>query len=192
MVPVTAEVIRPVSGGGAPIEPGLSMAMAASGGRGEIITGDNGFGLAFKADALWVGTRTDAASGASGNLVATRSGVTRLRTAPEGSKSMTIDARMAFTPSVEVGIRQDGGDADVGRGLDVGVGLMLADGVTGLAVDVRIRRLLVHQADGFAENGLSVSVSYDPTPKTPLGFTARVSPAWGGDAMKRGVRGGSR
>ena len=191
MVPVTAEVIRPVSGGGAPIEPGLSMAMAASGGRGEIITGDNGFGLAFKADALWVGTRTDAASGASGNLVATRSGVTRLRTAPEGSKSMTIDARMAFTPSVEVGIRQDGGDADVGRGLDVGVGLMLADGVTGLAVDVRIRRLLVHQADGFAENGLSVSVSYDPTPKTPLGFTARVSPAWGGDAMKRGVRGGS-
>ena len=165
------------------------MAMAASGGRGEIITGDNGFGLAFKADALWVGTRTDAASGASGNLVATRAGVTRLRTAPEGSKSMTIAARMAFTPSVEVGIRQDGGDADIGCGLDAGVGLMLADGVTGLAVDVRIRRLLVHLADGFAENGLSVSVSYDPTPKTPLGFTARVSPAWGGDAMKRGVRG---
>ena len=30
---------------------------------------------------------------------------------------------------------------------------------------------------------MSVSVSYDPTPDTPLGFTARVSPAWGGDAM---------
>ena len=26
-------------------------------------------------------------------------------------------------------------------------------------------------------------VSYNPTPTTPLGFTARVSPAWGGDAM---------
>ena len=90
---------------------------------------------------------------------------------------------MAFTPSVEVGIRQDGGDAEVGRGLDVGLGLVVADGVTGLAVDVRVRRLLVHQADGFEENGVSVSVSYDPTPKTPLGFTARVSPAWGGNAM---------
>ena len=60
---------------------------------------------------------------------------------------------------------------------------MLADAVTGLAVDVRIRRLLVHQAEEFAESGMSVSVSYDPSPKTPLGFTARVSPAWGGDAM---------
>ena len=33
---------------------------------------------------------------------------------------------------------------------------------------------------------MSVSVSYDPTPKTPFGFTARVSPAWGGDAMNGG------
>ena len=30
---------------------------------------------------------------------------------------------------------------------------------------------------------MSVSVSYDPTPDTPLGLTAQVSPAWGGDAM---------
>ena len=170
-------------GAGAPIETGLSMAMAAGGSRGELMTSDAGFELAFKADALWVGTRTDAASGASGNLKATQAGVTRLRTALEGSKSTTIAARMAFTPSVEIGIRQDGGDAEVGRGVDVGLGLMLADGVTGLAVDVRIRRLLVHQADGFAESGMSISVSYDPSPKTPLGFTARVSPAWGGDAM---------
>ena len=30
---------------------------------------------------------------------------------------------------------------------------------------------------------MSMSVSYDPSPKSPLGFTARVTPAWGGDAM---------
>ena len=29
---------------------------------------------------------------------------------------------------------------------------------------------------------MAISVSYDPTPDTPLGLTARVSPAWGGDA----------
>ena len=67
--------------------------------------------------------------------------------------------------------------------MDLGAGLVLADGVTGLAVDIRVRRLLVHQAEGFAESGMSISVSYNPTPSTPLGFTARVSPAWGGDAM---------
>ena len=56
-------------------------------------------------------------------------------------------------------------------------------GGTGLAVDLRVRRLLVHEAAGFAESGVSSSVSHDPSPKSPLGFTARVSPAWGGDAM---------
>ena len=54
-------------GAGAPIETGLSMAMAAGGGRGQIIGGDEGFGLAFKADALWVGTQTKAATGPNGN-----------------------------------------------------------------------------------------------------------------------------
>ena len=170
-------------GNGAPIETGLSMAMAVGGGRGELVAGDNGFGLAFKADALWVGTRTAAQSGAAGNLQATSAAVSRLRTAIEGSQSTTIGTRIAFTPSIELGIRQDGGDAEVGRGLDIGLGLVLADGGTGLAVDVRVRRLLVHEAAGFAESGMALSVSYDPSPRTPLGFTARVSPAWGGNAM---------
>ena len=49
------------------------------------------------------------------------------------------------------------------------------------AVSRDVRRLLVHQAEGFAESGLSISVRYYPTPRTPLGFTARVAPA-GGDA----------
>ena len=170
-------------GAGAPIETGLSMAMAAGGGRGQILGGGEGFGLAFKADTLWVGMRTKAASGPGGNLDPTKAAVSRLRTALEGSQSMTIAGRMALTPSVEIGIRQDGGDAETGRGMDLGAGLVLADGVTGLAVDIRVRRLLVHQAEGFAESGMSISVSYNPRPSTPLGFTARVSPAWGGDAM---------
>ena len=140
-------------GAGAPIETGLSMAMAGGGGRGQIIGGDEGFGLAFKADALWVGTRTKAATGPGGNLDSTSAAVNRLRTAIEGSQSMTTASRMALTPSVEIGIRQDGGDAETGQGMDLGVGVVLADGVTGLAVDIRVRRLLVHEAEAFAERG---------------------------------------
>ena len=174
-------LLRP--GAGAPIETGLSMAMAAGGGRGQILGGGEGFGLAFKADALWVGTRTTAATGPGGNLASTRAAVSRLRTAIEGSQSMSIASRMALTPSIEIGIRQDGGDTETGRGMDLGAGLVLADSVTGLAVDIRVRRLLVHEAEGFAESGMSISVSYNPTPSTPLGFTARVSPVWGGESM---------
>ena len=47
---------------------------------------------------------------------------------------------------------------------------------------MRVRTLLVHQARGFRERGVSVSFSYDPTPSTPLGLTARVATSWGGQA----------
>ena len=170
-------------GAGAPIETGLSMAMAADGGRRQILGSGKGFGLAFKAEALWVGTRTKAATRPGGNLDSTKAAVSRMRTAIEGSQSMTITKRMALTRSIEMRIRQDGGDAETGRGMDLGAGLALADGVRGLAVDSQVRRLLVHQADGFAESAMSISVSYNPTPSTPLGLSARVSPAWGGNGM---------
>ena len=29
----------------------------------------------------------------------------------------------------------------------------------------------------------SISLSYNPKPSSPLGFNARVSPAWGGESM---------
>ena len=43
--------------------------------------------------------------------------------------------------------------------------------------------LVPRQVAGFAESGMSVSVSFNPTPDTPLDLTARVSRTWGGDAM---------
>ena len=82
-----------------PIETGLSMAMAADGGRGQILGGGEGFGLAFKADTLWVGMRTKAASGPGGNLDSSTAGVSRLPTALGGSQSMTIASRMGRTPA---------------------------------------------------------------------------------------------
>ena len=90
---------------------------------------------------------------------------------------------MSLKPSVEVGLRHDGGDAETGAGMDVGAGVVVSDAATGLAVDVRVRTLLVHQDENFSERGVSLSLSYNPTPSTPLGFTARVASSWGGQAM---------
>ena len=39
-----------------------------------------------------------------------------------------------------------------------------------------------HQAEGFRERGLALSLSYNPRPSTPLGVVARVAPSWGGQA----------
>ena len=169
--------------GGPALEAGLSMAMAAAGTRGELVAGGSGgFALAFKADALWVGTSIDGVDGAAGRLQATAAAVTRFRTGLEGSRAYTLAGRLSLTPSVEVGLRHDGGDAETGAGMDVGAGLIVADASTGLAVDVRVRTLVMHQAEGFRERGVAVSLSYNPTPSTPLGFVARVAPSWGGEA----------
>ena len=169
--------------GGPALESGLSMAMAAAGTRGELFAGgSSGFELAFKADALWVGTSIDGVDGAAGRLAATEAAVTRFRTGLEGSRDYTLASRLSLRPSVEVGLRHDGGDAENGAGMDVGGGLVVSDSSTGLAVDLRVRMLVMHQADGFRERGMALSLSYNPTPSTPLGFTARVAPSWGGQA----------
>ena len=169
--------------GGSALESGLSMKMAAAGTRGELVAGGaGGFALAFKADALWVGTSIDGVDGPTGRLNATAAVATRFRTGLEGSHAYTLVGRLSLTPSVEVGLRHDGGDAETGAGMDVGAGLVVSDSSTGLAVDVRVRTLLVHQAQGFRERGVALSLSYNPTPSSPLGFTARVAPSWGGQA----------
>ena len=170
--------------GGQALESGLSMAMAAAGTRGELVAGGaSGFELAFKADALWVGTAIDGVDGPAGRLKATDAAVTRFRTGLEGSRAYNLGGRLSLKPSVEVGLRHDGGDAETGAGMDVGAGVVVSDAGTGLAVDVRVRTLLVHQDENFSERGVAVSLSYNPTPSTPLGFVARVAPSWGGQAM---------
>ncbi len=55
----------------------LRVAMAAGCGRGQILGGE-GFGLTFKADGLWVGTRTDESNGPGGRLRGTSAAVNRL------------------------------------------------------------------------------------------------------------------
>ena len=170
-------------GEGAALTSGLSMAMAAAGTRGALVAGGaSGFELAFKADALWVGTSIDGVEGPGGNVGATAAAVTRFRTGLEGARGYTLAGRLSLRPSVEVGLRHDGGDAETGAGLDVGGGLVVSDASTGLAVDLRVRMLALHQADGFRERGMALSLSYNPTPRTPLGLTARVAPSWGGQA----------
>ena len=176
-------------GEAAALTSGLSMAMAAAGTRGALVGGgSSGFELAFKADALWVGTSIDGVKGPHGNLAATAAAVTRFRTGLESGRGYTVGRRLSLRPTVEVGLRHDGGDAETGAGLDVGGGLVMSDASTGLAIDLRMRMLVMHQAEGFRERGMALSLSYNPTPSTPLGFTARVAPSWGGDAAS-GERG---
>ena len=98
------------------LEADLSMKMTAAGARGELLASSTGFGLAFKADALWVKTATGAVDGPGGRLAASAAAVTRLRTALEGSRAFRIGGRASLTPSVEAGLRHDAATPRRARG----------------------------------------------------------------------------
>ena len=159
----------------------LALSMVAAGARSELLELRQlgGVMLALETDTRLTRTTTGAIAG----LAATEASVWQRRLGLEGSRPLALGGRLSLRPSVEVGLRYDGGDAETGAGMDVGAGLGFADSGTGLAVDVHVRTLLVHEAEGFSERGVAFSVSYDPTPSTPLGVTARVAPSWGGQAQ---------
>ena len=172
--------------GGTALQSGLSLSLAAAGARGELLGGGGaagaGFGLAFKADALWVGTSTEGVDGPGGRMAATAAAVSRLRTALEASRGFRFGSGLSVKPSVEVGVRRDGGDAETGAGLDMGGGVVVTAPSVGLSADLKVRMLLAHEAEEFRERGVSVSLSYNPTPATPFGLRARLAPSWGGQA----------
>ena len=167
---------------GTALESTLRMRMTAGGAQVQVRNdGGNGIGLTLKTDALQTTTSVDEVDGPAGRLAATRADISRVRAAIEGSRRYSVGRSIGLRSSVELGVRRDGGDAEQGAGLDLGVGLAMDEAHSGLQVELRIRRLIVHQADGFAEQGVSVSINYDPRPQTPLGLTAEITPRWGGE-----------
>ena len=94
-----------------------------------------------------------------------------------------------MTPSVEIGVRHDGGDAETGFGIDFGGGIAWSDPKSGLGAELRGRGLLTHDARGFRERGFSGSLAWDPTPssqsgpKLTLTQTVGASASGGADAL---------
>ena len=130
--------LRLTPGAGAALQSGLSMAMAAGGLRGKLADSVvGGFGLAFKAEALWVGTGIKGVDGPEGRLAATEAAVSRFRTGLEASRGYSFQRGLSLKPSLEVGLRRDGGDAETGAGVDLGGGLIVSDTLTGLSADVQ-------------------------------------------------------
>ena len=131
--------------GAAPIEADLAMQLGAIGGRGTLVPAPEGggFALAVETDALWVRTESDAVRSAAGNLAASATDAARLRLTFDASRSFALGGG-TLMPSVEVGARYDGGDADTGAGVELGGRL----GWTrpGVTLEARGRWLAVHQA----------------------------------------------
>ena len=165
--------------GRTPIETDLDMTVGAIGAHGTVLTPSEaaGFALAVRSDAFWVRMGSDAVRSASaGNLAATRADASRLRLTAAGSRAFPLGAHDTLTPTLEVGVRHDGGDAETGTGLEVGAGLRYAgDGIT---IEGAVRSLVAHEADGYEEWGASGSVRVTPG-GSGRGFSLTLAPAIG-------------
>ena len=153
------------------------LTMGAMGARGELVprTAAAGFGLAVTSDVLVVSTTSDAAAG----LAATDADVSRLRLGLDGSWLVQFDGGTSITPSFEIGMRRDGGDAETGFGVDIGSGLAFANAQSGFGFELNARGLLAHEDSDFSEWGVSGAFRFDPNPSSELGLSLSVGPSWG-------------
>ena len=161
----------------------LSMTLAAAGVRGDLLapTEAGGFALALKADAFWVRTESDALSTPGvGNLAAARADASRLRAVLDGSRTFALAGGATLAPSLELGVRHDGGDAETGTGLELGAGLGFADPSRGLDMALRVHGIAAHAGDGYREWGVSGSLRLAPG-AAGRGLSMSLTPSYGAD-----------
>ena len=101
----------------------------------------------------------------------------RLRLVAEGSRGYALPDGASLTPTLEAGVRWDGGDGATGAGLEAGGGLSWTDPTRGLTVEAIGRALLVHNSD-VEEWGASGLMRLDPA-ADGLGLSFRLLPSWG-------------
>ena len=166
--------------GQAPIETDMDLAMAALGGRGVLAEApdEGGLELSLTSDALLVRTTSEAVRGSPGNLAASEADVTRLRLGLEG----TWRGLGTLVPTLEVGARHDGGDAETGFGADIGGRLAWSDPALGIEAELAARGLLTHEDGSLSERGFAGSLAWDPSPDTERGAKLTLRQAVGAEA----------
>ena len=166
----------------------LNLWLAAAGLRGTLLDGGNdGLTITGKTDAMVVGNTSERVTG----LEAAQATVTRLRLGLEAQRPIPLGkpesgtgagSGATLTPSLELGLRHDGGDAETGFGLDLGGGIVLSHPQRGLQAEVRGRGLLTHAAEGFRDRGFSGSLSWQQRPDSDLGAALSLSQTMGGSS----------
>ena len=160
----------------------LSMRMGALGVQGQVLdgTGPSGMRLDLKSDAMWVGTKSAHLAGMKGS----QGDVTRLRLVAQGERDFVLAEQGRLTPSAELGLRHDGGDAETGMGVELGAGLRYMVG--SFTIEARARTLVAHEASGYEEWGASAAVGLTPS-ASGRGLSLSIAPTWGrtGSASER-------
>ena len=169
------------------VEMGIDIRMAALGGRSDL-TQLGAVDLGLKADAFVVSVGSEAVEG----LRVVKGNTHRARLMLDASTDWTLSSHTRVTPSVELGARMDGGDAETGLGAELAGGASFANQRLGLVVEARGHWLIAHQDRDFKERGARLAIRLDPG-ADGKGWGFSLAPLWGnasggGDTLWRSER----
>ena len=172
-------------GNGEEYKPDTTMTMVALGMDGLLLDGGSeGVSLNATADLLSLNATSDKVEG----LESSEGNVSRFRLGLEATRPFPFANGSSLLPSMEVGIRQDGGDAETGFGMDLGAGIAWKDPQRGISAELKGRTLLSHAEEDFQDQGLALSFSWDPSPSNrgpslSMGHAMGVVESGGLDAL---------
>ena len=157
--------------------------MGSLGGRGVLFTAEQtgGFEIAARTDAMFTHTESDAIAASAadgGNLAGAEGAAHRWRLILESSGEIPVTEERTLTPTMEVGMRHDWGDAETGFGLEMGARLKYVDTRLGLTIEGAVRGLLAHEDEDYTEWGASGSVRLAPGDEGQ-GLALTLAPSWG-------------
>ncbi|MYG64270.1 MAG: autotransporter outer membrane beta-barrel domain-containing protein [Synechococcus sp. SB0675_bin_7] len=168
-------------------QPGANLTMAAVGLDGLLIDGGaEGLNLTTTTDLLTLSTTSEEVDG----VQSSEGSVSRLRLGLVATRPVPLAHGASLLPSLEIGVRQDSGDAETGFGLELGAGLTWEDPQHGISAQVRGRTLLTHADEDFREQGMALSFFWQPHPSHrgpsfSLSHAVGATAAGGMDALLR-------
>ena len=167
-------------GTGDTLETDTTLVMGAVGGRGILLAAADSGGLPTRhahgrhahADEFGRG------DGDGNPPTRTRTGCGWCWKAPGPSRGPTAGR---LTPTVELGVRHDWGDAETGFGVEVGGRIRYTDPTLGLTIEGTVRGLLAHEDAAYEEWGASGNIRLAPGPGGQ-GLALTLAPTWGAAA----------
>ena len=165
----TGDMTNRFDDGTDPVRTDLSVQLGA---RGELLRQDEagGMDLALRGDAFFLTTESEKAP----NSAATSADASRLCLVLEGGRAFDVAGGATFRPSLELGVRHDGGDAETGTGVEIG-GMAWADPSSGLSLEAKARMLVAHANSDYEEWGASATARLDHRfAEVDLGMARRV------------------
>lgn len=167
----TATNLRDLTGrqGTSTLNLGLGLVEA----RRRLATLGSGVQIGVRGEASWARLATGPGDETVDDL---RAEVRRLRGGVEVTRRMARPSGLTVTPFGAVSARRDRGGGQTGTGLELAGGIRLRNGR--VQVEAQGRRLILHSATGYAEQGVSVAASVGAGPRQE-GLTLSVQPTWG-------------